>query len=95
VGRSIEGAFDPAAFGAEAISAEHPGVVESRTAIYVEVENGASKAVAASAGFLRDGVLPSQSTITGRRRDMVLTLVLPATRRCLSSAAHSDLLGSL
>jgi ribosomal-protein-alanine N-acetyltransferase len=40
--------------------------------IYVEVDNGASNAVAASAGFRREGVLRSQSTVGGRRRDMVL-----------------------
>jgi RimJ/RimL family protein N-acetyltransferase len=43
-----------------------------RMEIFVEVDNGASNAVAASAGFRREGVLRSQSTIGGRRRDMVL-----------------------
>jgi hypothetical protein len=41
----------------------------ARMEIYVEVDNGASNAVAASAGFVREGVLRSQSTVAGRRRD--------------------------
>jgi RimJ/RimL family protein N-acetyltransferase len=44
----------------------------ARMEIYVEIDNRASNAVAASAGFVREGVLRSQSTVAGRRRDMAL-----------------------